>query len=190
MKQKWILSGLLLVSFLITSHAFAHEGHHHASEISDISALFLSDSQGVPWNQWMSWLGSFHFLILHFPIALIVMTVAAELLWFLFKNPVFDHAARFMILAAAIFAVPTALLGLSLGYGNHYEGELLNLYTWHRAFGLATAALAVVTAILREGYTRHVFYSLTGYYIALAVLFVLVSLTGTFGGEMTFGKPA
>ena len=168
------------------THSVAHEGHH--LQVGDIENSWLKpDPLSSNWDRFIDWIGGFHFVFLHFPIAMIVMSVAAELLGVWFRNPLFSDAARFMILTAAIFAPITALLGLALGYHSNYQGAELDLYTWHRLFGLLTAGLAVITAILREGYTYRIFRSLTGYYIALVALFILVSLTGSFGGEMTFG---
>ena len=166
----------------------AHEGHHSSSFFSGDGDILLGQSEtGVFLMGWLSAVGRFHLLFLHFPIALIVMTVVAEWLWIWFGNPLFTQAARFMIFAAAVFAPVTALLGLAFGYGQHYEGLALNLYVWHRYFGLLTAGLAVLTAILRERYARELSPSLTSYYLSLFLLFLSVSLTGAFGGSLTFG---
>lgn len=171
---------LLLGSFLFISSIClcleAHEGH--SSFLSTDSDFFLN---------FFSAAGRFHLLLLHFPIALIVMTVVAEWLWIWFGGLMFSQAARFMIFAAAIFAPITALLGLAFGYGQHYEGLSLDLFVWHRYFGLLTAGLAILTAILRERYARELSSSLTSYYISLFLLFLSVSLTGAFGGSLTFG---
>lgn len=136
---------------------------------------------------WLAAIGRLHLLFLHFPIALIIMTVVAEWLWIWFANPVFNHAARFMIVAAAAFAIPTALLGLAFGYSQNYEGIALDLYAWHRYFGFLTAGLAVIAAILRERHVKEYSTSLASYYICLFFLFLSVSLTGALGGSLTFG---
>lgn len=172
---KW---NLLLGSFiLILSMCLcleAHEGHSFLGE-SDHFAHFFA------------YVGRFHLLFLHFPIALIVMTVAAECLGIWFGNPMFSQSARFMIFAAAIFAPITAILGLAFGYGQNYEGISLDLFVWHRYFGLLTAGLAILTAILRERYACKLSPSLKNYYAFLFLLFLSVSLTGAFGGSLTFG---
>lgn len=136
---------------------------------------------------WLAAIGRLHLLFLHFPIALIIMTVVAEWLWIWFANPVFNHAARFMIVAAAAFAIPTTLLGLAFGYSQNYEGIALDLYAWHRYFGFLTAGLAVIAAILRERHVKEYSTSLASYYICLFFLFLSVSLTGALGGSLTFG---
>jgi uncharacterized membrane protein len=159
-----------------------------ADALSDNQAIFPTnhDMQDHLGN-WLNRIGRFHLLFLHFPIALITMTVVAEWLWIWFRNSIFNHAARFMILAAAVFAPPTALLGLAFGYGQPYEGLSLEFYIWHRYFGLLTAGLAVIAAILRERCVRHPNVSAISYYLCLFLLFICVSLTGAFGGGLAFG---
>ncbi len=165
----------------------AHEGHHVFSPFAANSEFFAQNEVSSRLTSWLGWIGRFHLLFLHFPIALIFMTLAAEWLWIWSANLLFNHAARFMILAAAIFGLPTALLGLAFGYGQNYEGMSLDLYVWHRYFGLLTAGLAIIAAILRERYAPERATSLTSYYICLFFLFLSVSLTGAFGGSLAFG---
>lgn len=180
-----LCSGLLFILFITC--VGAHEGHHHheTAALAGVGVSQFETSQNI--TNWISWIGRFHLLLLHFPIALIIMTVVAEWLNIWYDRPVFEHAARFMIAAAAIFAPITALLGFALGYGQHYEGLSLDLYEWHRYFGVTTAGLTVIAAILKERYIRQLSPSLTAYYICLFFLFICVNLTGTFGGSLAFG---
>lgn len=136
---------------------------------------------------WWGKLGRFHLIFLHFPIALIVMTVVAELLWVWFANPLFTYAARFMLLAAAIFALPTALLGFAFSFEHHYEGLQYSLFLWHGTLGFFTAGLAILAAYLRERCVHEKTLTPLAYYIALFILFISVSLTGAFGGSLAFG---
>jgi uncharacterized membrane protein len=172
MMIKWIFLFIMCLCTFLQ----AHEGHSSLLMESELSLAIL-----------LAGIGRFHLLFLHFPIALIVMTVAAESLWIWFANPLFRQAARFMIVAAAIFAPITALLGLAFGYGQHYEGISLDLYVWHRYFGLMTAGLAILAAILKERHVREYSSSSISYYVSLFFLFLSLSLTGAFGGSLTFG---
>lgn len=141
----------------------AHEGH--------------SDMHGL-----LHWIGNFHLLVLHFPIALAFTAAAAEVAFQRSKNPVFDHAARVMILATALTAIPTVLFGLALGYEAQYEGILADFYWWHRFCGLLTLMVAFITAYWREYVARdHL------YITFLTLLVVLITLTGYLGGSLTFG---
>ena len=131
---------------------------------------------------WTQWVGSFHFIFLHFPIALIAMTAISELLFAWMQRPIFDYASRFMLIAAAVFSVPTALLGLTYSYTSSYSGILAEFIWWHMWFGIATAIFAIVVAFLRELLGRSKLY-----YTSLFLLFLLVNITGYLGGGMTFG---
>lgn len=183
-----LLLGILLLLSNMCAFIQAHEGHQSNSLFSlEMHSSVDQSFSSFQFAHWIEKIGKLHLLFLHFPIALIVMTVLAEWLWIWFANPLFSHAARFMILAAAIFSIPTALLGQIFGYGSNYEGLSLDLYVWHRYFGFLTTGLAIITAILRELYLRKYAYSLTSYYTCLVFLFLSVSLTGAFGGSLTFG---
>lgn len=159
----------------ITSHLFAHEEHGTTLQSENI-------------NQWMQWIGNFHLIFLHFPIALIVMTVISECLSWKYKNPFFDHASRFMLIAAAIATIPTALTGLAFSYGVSYEGEMVDIFWWHRFLGLFITALSFLTVILKELTIRKTIKSSMYYSITLIILFISVNITGYLGGEMTFSS--
>lgn len=147
-------------------------------------ALFAAEGDDLTEDRYapiIEWLGNLHPIILHFPIALIVMTVISELLFYWYGNPLFDNASRFMIIAAAVTAVPTALLGLAYSYNMQYD-ETLIIYFWlHRFFGIFSALLAIVTAVLREMEKKK------AYYYCLALLFISVNFAGYLGGVLTFG---
>jgi len=198
MKRTQLLSiiGVLYILFVATTMLFSHEGHHKQEEASVIDQLAAVPSIAPQATKEMRkdhltkiihWLGRYHLVILHFPIALVVMTAISELLFYWYGSPLFDQAARFMIIAAAITAIPTALFGLALGYDAHYNGMLVNIFWWHRFWGLFTAVMIVVTASLRELHVRKGWETLKLYHICLVAIFISVSLTGFLGGEMTFG---
>lgn len=170
-----------------------HEGHHHAEQEQNVDAslsLPLASSKdgeisSIPTPIFS--IGKLHPLILHFPIALIVMTVISEGLYFVSRKPLYDHASRFMIIAAALTAVPTALSGLAFGYGVQYEGEMANFFWWHRLSGLSTMCLAVLAATLREAYSEKGWPTLNLYYACLGLVFITVSIAAFLGGTMAFG---
>lgn len=155
------------------SHAFGHEGH------KSMTAVLMLKS-------WMQWIGNFHFIFLHFPIALIVMTVISECLFWKYKNPFFDHASRFMLIAAAVSTIPTVLTGFAFSYGVAYEGNIADLFWWHRFLGIFIAALSFLTVIFKELTVRKTIRS-SIYSCSLAILFIFINITGYLGGEMTFG---
>lgn len=184
---------LLVALFLILNFTFlfGHEGHSSQKEKRQESVSFSSIQEeeeepmmkqfGRPLS-WAQWIGSFHFTFLHFPIALIVMTAISELLFALKRKLIYDFAARFMLISAAIFAVPTAIFGLVYSYTASYEG-LFATFVWrHMWLGIATAVIAIIVAVLRERYGVSLLY-----YACLVILFLSVNITGFLGGGMTFG---
>ena len=112
MDKQLILCILCLLCFIFVS---GHEGHKHMEE-NATKQESVTPSSGLPTVKhfdgspltWMQWIGSFHFIFLHFPIALITMTAISELLFTWFQRPIFDYTSRFMLIAAAVFSVPTA----------------------------------------------------------------------------------
>lgn len=185
MNKIFALLQIVYLLFCVPTCLQAHERHHPEKHIAQLehpaepAPVFTSTTDA---EKILHWLGNFHPILLHFPIALILMTVVAEILFNWYKNPLFDHAARFMIIAAAISAIPTALFGLAWGYNSHYVGDFQTIFFWHRALGLSTAVLAVLTATLRSKQQGR-----GAYYICLTLLFILVSLAAFLGGELTFG---
>lgn len=159
-RMSYWIALILLVAFPFL--VMGHDGHdHHAAD-------------------YLKWIGNFHPVILHFPIALIITTGFAELLLLWKELPVFDHAARFMLMTGALTAIPTALLGLALGYTEDFQGPLEPFFWWHRLFGLVTVLLALATAYSRESHS-------TSYTFLLIVTILSLIITGYFGGSLSFG---
>lgn len=160
---------VFLKSFFICT--FSHAGHSHF--------------EGA-WKNGISWIGNFHPVFLHFPIALILMTVVAEILNQKKPSLLFQHAARFMLVSAAIFAIPTALSGLAFSYNASYQGLLAVFFWWHRFLGIGTACLSISAALLKE-LARKKKVSVLFYGITLVMLVLFLVVGSYLGGKMTFG---
>lgn len=113
---KWLILSLsCLIKF---GCLFAHE--EHQKDFMPVQESIIPSADGEPTikqfggrpESWAQWVGGFHFIFLHFPIALIAMTAISELLLICYRRPIFDYAVRFMLIATAILAAPTALFGL------------------------------------------------------------------------------
>lgn len=120
-------------------------------------------------------LGSFHLILLHFPIAFIIMAFIFELI----KK---EYVARLMILLTAITALPTALFGLVLGYNANYQGDLFIYYRVHMILGFAISLLSILAVLFRQR-DRGV------YWFSLILLVILVITTGFMGGLLSFFIP-
>lgn len=166
---------LFLLCFLSFSLlVLSHEGHHQAK----ISEMVLSEKT----VSWIQWIGGYHLILLHFPIALINMVAVAEILWVRGRKPIFEFASRFMLTAAAIIILPTAILGFVYSFSSVYSGIMKTYLLWHMWLGIATALLAIATAYIREFKG-----ALNLYYMSLFLLIIMLNTTALLGGWMTFG---
>jgi len=207
---------VLYVFFLCIPHfTIAHTEHHDAekTQISEDKSLEIitldenPDREEAPqahsqeghvhnhgaaghdtgYEKFIKWIGNFHPIANHFPIALIIMTGFSEFFAKRSSLPIFDHSSRFMMIAAAVTATPAALFGLAYGYEASYTGTLIDVFWWHRFFGISTAILAVITVLLKELYIRKKIEKKGYYYTSLIVTLLFVTTAGYLGGEMTFG---
>jgi|GEM_PF-1652503 len=158
----------------------AHEGHDYSIKQTILQINHQIDD-GQP-DQWIKWVGSFHLILLHFPIALIFMTVVSELLYYFNPRLIYDYSSRFMLIAAAILTLPTAILGFIYSYSEVYTGLEAEILWWHMWAGIISAILVIVVAFIQEKYGR-----VKIFYITLFLLFLVVSITGHLGGMMAFG---
>jgi uncharacterized membrane protein len=174
----------LLFFLCINCFALAHEGHQEKKEppSENIQEKVKETAQEGRPTTWMQWIGSFHLILLHFPIALINMLAISECLFIWYRRPIFEFSSKFLLISAAIIAPPTALLGLIYSYSAFYSGLIETFLLWHMWFGIATAIFTVIVAFMREriGISKL-------YYASLAFLVLIINITGFFGGGMTFG---
>ena len=123
--------------------------------------------------------GRLHPLLVHLPIAIILLLGLLELLA---RRTRFHHAnsgAGLLLALATPAAVVTALCGWLLALGGGYQDRLLQ---WHRWTGVGTALICVVTAALyRFNFKKAYQWSLFAGCVVLAV-------ASHFGGSLTHGS--
>ncbi len=128
-------------------------------------------------------LGRFHVLMLHLPIGIIVVLFVLEWASRKEKYRYLQSAAPFLWGALSI----SALLTVLLGYMHFAEGGFAGPSgTQHRWFGTSFALLATAVAFLRTSSFADAYKPL--FFPASAVLLVIVSITGHFGGNLTHGS--
>jgi uncharacterized membrane protein len=137
---------------------------------------------GVSMEDWLRWWGNYHYIFVHFPIALIVMAGVAEILFSWKKDPKFNVIVNFLLISAAILVIPTVASGLSLKESGAVSEEMLPLLEWHEIFGFVTFTLTLITVILRFWLGRSPLYL-----CSLFVLLICVIVTAYIGGLMAFG---
>ncbi|WP_020470461.1 c-type cytochrome domain-containing protein [Zavarzinella formosa] len=132
------------------------------------------------------WLGKFHLLMLHFPVALILAAAFAEAWAMWRRNPIPSDTVRFCLALGAITAIPTAGLGwLFAASGNGIGSpQLLNAHRW---LGTTTALCLVLAAIASEHDARQKQrHPVTRLLLAVGVAFL--SLTAHLGGLLSRGE--
>jgi uncharacterized membrane protein len=131
----------------------------------------------------LGWIGKFHAASTHFPVALLSVSLLAELLGWWTKKDGWLTCTRFLLFIGAPSAVGTAVLG----WLNEYSGVSFE-YQLHKWLGTGVAVwglLSLGAAIFfecREGSAER--QRLRG---ALLVGALLVSVTGFLGGGLSFG---
>jgi uncharacterized membrane protein len=118
--------------------------------------------------------GQFHPPSTHFPIALLIVALPAELMWTLTRKDSWKATVRFCVALGAVSAVVTATLGWCDAAVSTYRGSTAEILMWHRWFGTATAVWAIVVAAVSE------FASRRGNPI-------LVSIAGYLGASLIYG---
>jgi uncharacterized membrane protein len=125
-----------------------------------------------------------HPMIVHFPIALIFASVALDWFGYCLRHPNLTRAGFYTLVLGAMGAGVAALTG-----PDHVSGDatVATLLANHQSFALLTVAIAVSLVAVRflsaEGIQGR--WALVYLACTLALLTTL-SLTGYFGGEMTY----
>ena len=140
-------------------------------------------------NKVTTFIGKFHPVAVHLPIALFLVAALAELL-FLFTggSPLLRSAARFNLLIAVPTAAISVLLGFAAATGTDYPQDYTKIFLLHRSMGVISLILGIVATLFSELTLK-----ITGgavvktYRVALLLTAISVSLTGHLGGLLVYG---
>jgi uncharacterized membrane protein len=136
-------------------------------------------------------LGDLHPILVHFPIALVLTAAAAEVLFVVRRRTEFGDAARFMVIAAACMAAPTALAGLAAASSESIALDLGGAFAIHRALGIVVPVVLLLAAAMAEGARRSgQIWELMLYRVLLAIAVLGVCIGGFYGGELAHGPNA
>ena len=160
------------------THGSNHD-HDHGSDHGDVSGV----------DRILKFYSKFHPLLIHFPIALILVALLAEFLTVLFgEESGYNSVSRFCIVLGAIGAVFAASSGWLAGGFANYPGELSVVLFRHRWLGVGTAILTVITAILGLRNSHSIEPKRRKLYRVFLVLnAIAVGLTGHFGATLIYG---
>lgn len=134
-------------------------------------------------------MGKFHPLIVHFPIALILAAALAEVAFMVTGRAHFSIAAHLSIRVGALSALLAVTLGWAAASFAHYPGELASALVSHRWLGTATGVAAILagSASLLSKYGNFRPRSVWVYRISLFLSATLVGATGHFGAVLIYG---
>jgi uncharacterized membrane protein/mono/diheme cytochrome c family protein len=131
-------------------------------------------------------LGKFHLLLLHFPIALVLVAGLAEFLSVWKRNSIPSESVRFCIWLGALAAIPTAALGwLHAAAGNGAGSPQLLMA--HRWLGTTAAVCLIITAICVELDTRR---GARSRFVRLLLIcgVLITALVAHLGGRLAYGE--
>ena len=133
--------------------------------------------------EWAQFLGRFHPLTVHFPIALILLVPILELAGLNQRFSYLRLSAGFVLGLATLSATVAAMLGWCLARSGGYSGSLVTQHMWG---GISLAAVCWLCWMLRPRASEpklRLFYA-----TALATGVVLVAWTGYRGGQLSQGE--
>jgi uncharacterized membrane protein len=129
--------------------------------------------------------GRLHPLLVHFPIALVLIAAVAEAAATIGGDGRWHTVAVANVRAGAVFAVVAAVAGWRLALAPGVEPNAI--LEWHRWLGTIGAGATLAAAIATSGADGRSSMELWIYRIALFCAASLVAVTGHFGALLVWG---
>ena len=98
------------------------------------------------WKRTLRWIGKFHPVSTHFPVALMLVAVVAEAIGWWTRRESWMQTVRFLVVLAALGGLAAAGLGWMNAFFSSYDKAPGALLWWHRWLGSVTSAWAVICA--------------------------------------------
>lgn len=129
---------------------------------------------------WLSWMGQWHPIVLHFPIVLGIL-IGLYILVNYTPNIEAGFERKIFIIHALLASV-VAVLGIFISNGGNYDKKILLLHQWG---GIAIAYLAWFIVLIPKPY--FVSNPIFRRFIGIGYIFVIILFTHK-GGQLTHGK--
>jgi uncharacterized membrane protein len=133
---------------------------------------------------WLQPIGRMHPLMLHFPIAFMLLALLLEFFRFRpeFKfQPFFQNFTGYLLLFAILTGLIAAIMGMFLSQEEGYSGQMLN---WHKWSGAGMVFLATLIYTFRNS----TWYQEKVSKIGIGLTTLSVVLAGHFGASLTHGE--
>lgn len=129
-----------------------------------------------------------HAMVIHFPIALILVGFLSEIIALIIKKPFFAEAAFYLLLLGASGAIVAYISGSYAGDGMT-DGILQKPMELHEEAATITLWLAIITALYRVALYYFKYHKTWTIWVGLMLFVALVGSvgrTGYLGGQLVF----
>ena len=131
------------------------------------------------------WLGKFHPVVVHFPIALLLAAVLAELLMLALKREALGPIVTYCLILGAGGAVVASALGWLAAEAEPTSGGTLSLHRW---LGIAAAGLSAGAAAWRVRALRRTGTPSPWFRLLLVSAGLVTAVAGHFGAVLVHGN--
>jgi uncharacterized membrane protein/mono/diheme cytochrome c family protein len=145
-----------------------------------MALLVFFPPDGKERAEWIQFIGRFHPLVVHFPIALVLLVPIVELAGRSSRLSYLRLSTSFLLGLTTLSATAAAILGWCLGRSGGYSGPLVTQHMWG---GILLTFTCWLCWLLRARLGQPG----TSFGIPLAIAVVLVAWTGYRGGQLSLG---
>lgn len=133
-------------------------------------------------------IGKLHVVVVHFPIALALCAVLANVLWLAIPKDIFKRSAIYCLVLAVVSSLAAVITGFVTARGQELTGDYVNIFAIHKYLAIASFIAAVLVAGIKLGRPRLEKWWLAAYWLLMLALAVSIALTGHYGGMLVHGK--
>ncbi len=134
-----------------------------------------------------------HPMIVHFPIALLIVGFIAEFINVAFKKEFFGKAGLYLLILGTLGVIAAYISGNIAGDGLTEAGALKNAIETHEEAAVVSLWLMIIASVLRIAFVLIKKYEGAFKWIALLLFFagvLSIARTGYYGGELVFKHAA